>query len=244
MRGKKHVIALAVGVVLLACPLAALGESDPLLSVDDLMTLEESYERFLSELEALAVSRGLLSEGERQAWHDAQMGDFFQNGGYGSILANYTPGVLSYARAEETTITLRTTLPGGQTIELLTMRRYTPRDSSLSGLMLTLGVTDADGLPMDVRYAFGSASGVFLKWDQLSGAYVSVGPAAGSDGETVVWSAQTPSEGAMAPVLTIEVIDVETETVIGWAELTLAVDGEGYRVSEGALTLADNEAEG
>ena len=99
MRIVKRLIPLLAVIALFICAPAALCEGDPLLSVDDLMLLEESYEAFLTELEALAIERGLLSESEREAWHDAQMGDFFQNGGYGSILANYTPGVLSYVRA-------------------------------------------------------------------------------------------------------------------------------------------------
>ena len=78
------------------CALAA--EGDPLLSVDDLLSLQDSYDAFLDELESLIIERGLLSPEERETWRDAQMGDFFQNGGYGSILANYLPGVLGYIR--------------------------------------------------------------------------------------------------------------------------------------------------
>ena len=73
-------------------------EGSPLLSVDDLLALEDSYEAFLAELGDLAVERGLLSEEDRAAWHDAQLGDFFQNGGYGSILVSYLPGALGYTR--------------------------------------------------------------------------------------------------------------------------------------------------
>ncbi len=236
MRLMKRFEAVLLAACLLLCPCMAAAEGDPLLSVDDLLRLEESYNAFLSELEAIAVERGLLSESERQAWRDAQMGDFFQNGGYGSILANYTPGVLSYARAEETTVTLRAQLAGGQTLEVLTMRRYTPRDSSLSGLMLTLNLFGADGLPQDVGFSLSATSGVFLKWDQLTGAYVSVGVTAGSEGETVVWSDQTPSFGAKNPVITILLKDVETDEAIPGAALTLSVEGDGYQVADGALS--------
>lgn len=223
-------------LALLAVPAAApADEGDPLLSVDDLLTLEESYEAFLGELEALAVERGLLSEEERGAWHDAQLGDFYQNGGYGSILINYMPGVLNLVREEETVLTLTVQLAGGQTLELLTMRRYTPRDSSLSGLMLTPTLTDADSVPLDVRYTFGAEDGVFLKWDAMMGAYVSVGASAVSDGETVVWSAQTPAQDAKNPVLTIDIIDAQTGEVLGGAVLTLTVSGDGYEVQDGAL---------
>ena len=217
-----------------ACALA--GEGDPLLSVDDLLSLEESYGAFLSELEELIVARGLLSEEEREIWRDAQMGDFFQNGGYGSVLANYMPGVLGYVREEETLLSLSVSI-GGHTLHLDTMRRYTPQDSSLSGLMLTMSLTDEGGAPKDASFTLSSTSGVFLKWDALSGAYVSVGAGAQSDGETVVWSDQAPIEGAKNPVITITVTDSETQTALeGAAALTLSVDGDGYRVLEDALT--------
>ena len=232
---RRNIAALLL-LALLAVPAGLRAEEgDPLLSVDDLLTLEDSFEAFLTELEELAVARGLLSAQERGAWHDAQLGDFYQNGGYGSVLINYMPGVLSLVREEETALTLTAQLSGGQTLELMTMRRYTPRDSSLSGLMLTFTLTDADGVPVDVRYTLSAQEGVFLKWDAMLGAYVSVGASAVSDGETVVWSAQTPAQDAKHPVLTIGVTDARTGAPLSGAALTLTVDGEGYEVGDGAL---------
>ena len=226
-----RICVLLLVLTLFALPAHA-EEGSPLLSVDDLLSLEESYEVFLEQLGDLAVERGLLSEDERAAWHDAQMGDFYQNGGYGSILVNYMPGALDYTREEETLLTLSAKLDGG-TLELMTMRRYTPRDSTLSGLMLTPSMTDDAQMPMDAHYSFGSTSGVFMKWDALLGTYVSVGATAESDGETVVWSAQTPAENAKDPVLTITVSNGREP--LGEAALTLTVDGEGYRVDDYAL---------
>ena len=228
---KSRVCVLLLLLALSALPAYA-EEGSPLLSVDDLLSLEESYETFLEQLGDLAVERGLLSDDERAAWHDAQMGDFFQNGGYGSILVNYMPGALGYTREEDTLLTLHAGLDGG-TLELMTMRRYTPRDSTLSGLMLTPSMTDDAQMPMDAHYSFGSTSGVFMKWDALLGTYVSVGATAESDGETVVWSAQTPAENAKNPVLTITVTNGREP--LGEAALTLTVDGEGYRVDDYAL---------
>lgn len=226
-----RICVLLLVLTLFALPAHA-EEGSPLLSVDDLLSLEESYEVFLEQLGDLAVERGLLSEDERAAWHDAQMGDFYQNGGYGSILVNYMPGALEYTREEDTLLTLSAKLDGG-TLELMTMRRYTPKDSTLSGLMLTPSMTDDAQMPMDAHYSFGSTSGVFMKWDALLGTYVSVGATAESDGETVVWSAQTPAENAKNPVLTITVTNGREP--LGEAALTLTVDGEGYRVDDYAL---------
>ena len=232
---------LCMLLLLLLLPMGALAaEGDPLLSVDDLLSLEKSYEAFLDELEDLIVARGLLSEEEREVWRDAQMGDFFQNGGYGSILANYLPGVLGYVRDEETLLQLAVLLEDGSTLEVDTMRRYSPQDSTLSGLMLTMSMTDADGLPMNVNFTLGGTSGVFLKWDALMGAYVSVGATAQSDGETVVWSDQTPIDGAKDPELIITVTDTQTQEEVCAATLLLTVDGDGYRVRDGALSVQKN----
>ncbi|MBQ4608487.1 MAG: hypothetical protein IJB18_02805, partial [Clostridia bacterium] len=86
-------------------------------------------------------------------------------------------------------------------------------------------------------FELGSTSGVFLKWDAMTGSYASVGVRAQSDGETVVWSDQTPSAGAKNPVLTITMTDTQTQQPLeGAAQLTLTVDGDGYRVDDGALT--------
>ena len=224
---------LLILVLLPGCALA--GEGDPLLSVDDLGTLAESYEAFLSDLEALIVERGLLAEEERAAWRDAQMGDFYQNGGYGSILANYMPGVLSYVREEETLVTLRAQLSCG-TLEASTVRRYSPGDSSLAGLMLSFRLTDDAGAPRDVIWQYAATSGLFLKWDVITGSYQSVGVNAVSEGETVCWSDQAPVANAQNPVITIDVLDALTQEAIGQATLTLTVDGDGYLVTNEALT--------
>lgn len=221
--------------LLLCLPSAALaGEGDPLLSVDDLQTLEGSYTAFLNELGDLIISRGLLSEEERSAWLDAQMGDFYQNGGYGSILAGYMPGLLSYVREEDTLLILDAPLACG-TLELSTVRRYTPLDSSLSGLMLSLSLTGTDGLPMDVTWQLSATSGLFLKWDPVMGSYESVGVSAQSAGETVCWSDQTPAQNAQNPVITIDVLDAVTGEAVAQATLTLTVDGDGYLLTNEAL---------
>lgn len=224
-------------VLLLLAPCAALGaEGDPLLSVDDLLGLEESYTAFLQQLEALIVEKGLLSEEERQIWRDAQLGDFFSNGGYGSILANYLPGVLGYIREEDTLLKLSVPLDGDMILEVDTMRRYTPQDSTLSGLMLTMSLLDTEGTPINAAFSLTATGGVFLKWDAMMGAYTSVGARADSDGETVVWSDQTPLPDAKDPVLTISVADGETKELLSGASLTLTVDGDGYSVGAQALT--------
>jgi len=233
---KKLCLLLLILLLAPACAFAA--EGDPLLSVDDLMALEKSYGAFLDDLEELIVSRGLLSEEERETWRDVQMGDFFQNGGYGSILANYMPGLLGYVREEETLLELSCMFEDGSTFHVDTMRRYTPRDSSLSGLMLTMRIVDEAGAPVNVSFSLSATSGVFMKWDAMMSAYASVGARADSDGETVVWSDQAPLVDAKNPVITISMTDPETKEPLPYViELTLTVSGDGYQVTDGALAV-------
>lgn len=224
-------------ILLFTVPSFALAaEGDPLLSVDDLLRLEESYTAFLTQLEELIVERGLLSEEEREVWRDAQLGDFFSNGGYGSILANYMPGVLGYIREEDTLLKLSVRAGDGMTLEVDTMRRYTPQDSTLSGLMLTMSLMDKSGVPLDVAFSVTATGGVFLKWDAMMGAYASIGARADSDGETIVWSDQTPLPDAKNPVITIAAADAETKEILAAAQLTLTVDGEGFKIGDDALS--------
>ena len=224
-------------ILLFTVPSFALAaEGDPLLSVDDLLRLEESYTAFLTQLEELIVERGLLSEEEREVWRDAQLGDFFSNGGYGSILANYMPGVLGYIREEDTLLKLSVRAGDGMTLEVDTMRRYTPQDSTLSGLMLTMSLMDKSGVPLDVTFSVTATGGVFLKWDAMMGAYASIGARADSDGETIVWSDQTPLPDAKNPVITIAAADAETKEILAAAQLTLTVDGEGFKIGDDALS--------
>ena len=59
----QHQTALLLGMLLICvCACAPAAEGDPLLSVDDLLALEDSFSAFLSELEALAVERGLIED--------------------------------------------------------------------------------------------------------------------------------------------------------------------------------------
>ena len=112
---KKLFFSVCLSLPLALFPLSAPAEEgSPLLSVDDLIALEDSYEAFLNELGDLAVQRGLLSEEDRAAWHDAQLGDYFQNGGYGSILISYMPGALGYTREEDTLLSLSAAFDGGR----------------------------------------------------------------------------------------------------------------------------------
>lgn len=103
--------------------------------------------------------------------------------------------------------------------------------------MLTPSVLDESGAPMDAHYVLSATSGVFMKWDALLGTYVTVGATAESDGETIVWSDQTPAADAKDPVLTLLISRTDDQTVLTEAKLLLYVDGAGYKLGDDALSV-------
>lgn len=213
-------------------------EGEPMLSYDDLLSIEGSYEQFLNQLADLLIKRELLSQEERQTWISLQEGDFLSNGGYGSIMTNFYPGVLDYAQEEEQVIELHAIVSAG-VINLLTMRRYSPDDSSLSGLILTLNMENDEGAPLEASFALNATDGIFYKWDALSASYINVGTSVRSEGETVLWSCATPVEGAQNPKITISGMTLEDESPLGEAVLTLTISGSSYLIEDDALVSAE-----
>ena len=232
-RGKLRLWAACLTLMLAAAPALA-GEGDALLSPEDLQNLQGSYEAFLNGLEDVLVKRGLLTQEERDTWHAAQMGDYYSNGGYGSILISYQPGALNYVREEEMTASLSCML-GENRLSLQTMRRYSPGESLSDGLALTWSLTGAGELPRSCVFQLTSTAGLFSRWDALMGGYAAVGTGASTDGETLVWSAPVPAEDAANAEITAAVTDAETGEEIGSAVLTLRVDGESYVLDADAL---------
>lgn len=100
--------------------------------MEDLQSIQPAYEAFLEELAALLVERGLLAEEDVEDWMLYQLGDFLQNGGFGSIMALYTPGLLSMADNTVTLGRLSVQTDAGQLV-LETLQYYSPERSSLPG---------------------------------------------------------------------------------------------------------------
>lgn len=233
---KRWTILLTLLLALCALPVLA-DEGDPLLSVDDLSRVQESYEAFLGDLEALLVEKGLLTEENREEWRMYQLGDFVQNGGYGMIAAMYTPDLLDYAREEDTMLRLRVG-KGAYTLHLDTMRRYTPLDTALPGLLLESSVTDAAGQPVTCRIRLTASQGGFCAYDALAQRYTEVGVSIVNDGRACYWSDQPITDEASAPEVTIrlEMLGLEDDNaVLASATLTLTPSGTGWTIRDGAL---------
>ncbi len=206
-------------------------ERDPLLTVDELLRLEPAYKQFLGELGDLLIEKGLLDRGEKEEWITMQLGDYLSNGGYGSILTSFYPGVLAYARDEERICEPKVPLEAG-VVSLLTMRRYSPLDTIADGLMLQLGMNGTDGVPLEVRFLLSGTDGVFYRFDALAGGYISAGSSVDVEGETVYWVLPVPVEGQVAPVLQIDVTETESGRFLGRIMLELEIEKNSYVVAE------------
>ena len=238
---------LLIIFICLLCAAAA-DERDPLLNVDELIRIEASYNQFLTELGDLLIEKGLLSSEEKSEWITMQLGDYLSNGGYGSILTSFYPGVLEYSREEEQICEPQVSLEGG-TVSLLTMRRYSPIDMTSDGLMLQMNMTGPEGEPMEVRFILSGTDGVFYRWDALSGGYISAGSVVDVEGETVFWVLPIPVEGQVAPVLQINVEETESGRFLGQIIFELEIEKNSYVVSRdrfhtAAASTAETETDG
>ena len=240
MRGRikaeaaKRLSALFVSALLLLPAAGLTAEGGAMLSQDDLSSLAASYETFLSELCELLLARGLLSEGEREAWMTAQLGDYYANGGYGSFLITYQPGALGYVREEDMTAQLSCRLGEG-ILSLSTMRRYTPGYGE-EGLRLSFSLSDSQGMPVSCSLQLTASDGMFSRWDPLTSQYVSVGASAATEGETLLWIAGTPAPGAKDPEIAVRAYDAGTGEELGAAILILKVSDGGYEADADGLS--------
>lgn len=233
---KKIALLLSCLLVLTALPVCA-DEGDPLLSVEDLSRVQESYEAFLKELEDLLVEKQLLEDEDREAWRMYQLGDFVQNGGYGMIAAMYTPDLLEYAREEDSLLRLSVE-KNGYTLRIDTMRRFTPLDTTLPGLLLETSVEDASGQPITCSVRLSASQGGFSAYDPLSQHYQNVGVSILNDGRACYWSDQPITDATLAPspIIDIEVVDALDDTlVLLRATLTLTPSGTGWALRDEAL---------
>ncbi len=232
----KRALYILLALLLLPIPAFAV-EGDALLNAEELGRLRGAYEAFLDELEDLIVEKGLLAEDQREQWRMYQLGDFFQNGGYGMIAAMYTPDLLEYAREEDSLVSLSCETAAGR-LHVDTMRSYTPLDSAQPGLLLELSLVDQADMPVPCRFRFTASQGGFITWDALHARYSDVGVSLINDGRPCYWSDQplTTDEYAQSPVITIEILsEVNDEQALATASLTLTPSGTGWRVADDAL---------
>lgn len=205
--------------LLLVCllPAAALGDANAYLTGADLKALEPAYETFLNALADLLIEKQLLTEPEREDWLLYQLGDFVQNGGYGTIQAMYTPGLLNMADESVTMQRFALNTPAGL-LTLDTLRRYSPAYSSLPGLPLDTELNDAaTGEPVPCRFRWTTTGGMLLIWD--GNEIVEVGSTFVSDGRPLYWY-ENPEDG-YDETLRLELLSASEDVIMASAELYL-----------------------
>lgn len=209
---------LIVLLALCLLPVSAVSTTDAYLSGEDLKALEPAYEAFLSELADLLIQKGLLLETEREDWVLYQLGDYLQNGGFGTIAVMYTPGLLGVAD-EAVTVRRFSVETGAGTLNLETLRRYAPAYSQLPGLPLDVELVAASGEAVRCRFRWIADDGAFQIWDGTQGALINVGATYINDSKPLYWYAD-PYDG-LETTLTLEILYAEEDRTMAEVMLTL-----------------------
>jgi len=200
-----------------------------LLSPQDLQAVQPDLERFLDAVADLLEQKGLLESEDRQDWIDCQLGDFFQNGGYGVIAILYNPDLI--ALAEPDTMAFRITVPlefGWLRVD--TLRAFMPQTSVLPGMPLDANYQTEDGTPLACRFRWSASGGQLLMWDALAEGPISLGASLMSEGQPIFW-AEAPIEDARETIL-LEVLDLDTDELLGGVTLTVQADEQRWRILE------------
>lgn len=203
--------------------------ADSMLSAQDLQAVQPEYEVFLEALADVLEQRGLLDAGQREDWIAFQLGDFTQNGGYGTIAIMYNPDLL--AQVEPDMMLLRRQAQIGEwTLRLDTLRAFRPNASALPGLPLETTLLTDEGVPVECRFHWYASSGQLLVWDGASGAVQPMGASVVTEGQPLYW--QESPVGIKTETLTLELLAIDTEETLGEYVLTLVSDGQGWTVGE------------
>lgn len=216
---------LAVLVCLCLLPCAAGAMEGAYLTGEEIKALEPSFEAFLSALADTLVTHGILPESEREAWMLYQLGDFIQNGGFGSISVSYAPGMMETVDAAVAMRRFSLQLEDGLLV-LETLRRYLEQYSPLPGLPLDAELLGDEGAAVPCRFRWTASSGILLFWDGAVAETVEVGATYISDGRPLYWYALPQEDGHAT--LTLDLLHETEDTTLGVATLSLVSDGEAW----------------
>lgn len=227
--GKRSII-LCLCLCMCLLPALATAVEGAYLSADELRGLEPTFEAFLEEMADVLVDKGLLSPTEREAWILYQLGDFMQNGGFGTMTIGYTSG--GWGREDDPVAMRRFLLetPAG-TLYLETLGQYEESYSPLPGLPLDTELMDENGAAVPCRFRWTATSGSFEIWDNAKGETVPVGITYTSEGEPLYWY-EEPIDG-IDEVLTLDILSEEDDTVpLATVKLTVRSENDAWKVEE------------
>lgn len=220
-----------LGMLVCLClllPCKALAMEEAYLSGEALKALEPAFEAFVEQLADTLVGQDLLAASDKEDWILYQLGDYLQNGGYGTIAVMYTPGLLGMAD-ESITVRRLQLDTGAGSLTLETLRRYHQYHSSLPGLPLDVDLLDAEGEPVPCRFRWTASYGSFFVWDGTQGQVVDVGATYIWDGRPLYWFAEPVED--ISETLELEILKEEEEVKLASASLTV-VSGDEYWAPE------------
>lgn len=203
--------------------------ADSMLSAQDLQAVQPEFEIFLEALADVLEQRGLLDADQREDWIAFQLGDYMQNGGYGTIAVMYNPDLLTQVEPDMMLLR-RQILIEDWTLRLDTLRAFRPNASTLPGLPLEAILLTDDDVPVECRFRWYASSGQLLVWDGISGEVQPMGASVVTEGQPVYW--QESPVGAKTETLTLELLAIDTDETLGEYVLTLVSDGQGWTVGE------------
>lgn len=224
---QRWIIALLCLCMLAASPAGAV--EGAYLPGDVLRTLEPTFEAFVTQLADVLVERDLLQASQKEEWILYQLGDFVQNGGFGSIIVLYTPGLLGIAD-ESVTIRRFTLETEAGTLLLETLRQYEEQYSPLPGLPLDVKLLDENGEPVDARFRWTATGGDFLVWDDTREQVNEANSYVGDVSVPVYWYEEP--YGGIEETLTLEVLTSGEDSILATATL-LVRSGEESWTTEG-----------
>ncbi|MEG0766801.1 MAG: hypothetical protein RR482_03705 [Clostridia bacterium] len=216
----------------LCLPTYGRAESGEVLSRRGLQAIQPAYEAFLEQLADLLIQEGQLDAQDRQDWMDIQLGDYLQNGGYGSIVTMYTPGLVHEADQDMMLCRMRLETQAGR-LYVDTLRAYVLQSSMLPGLPLEAGMEDEQGTPIPCRFRWRASSGLFTVWDSVNNTAIYTGATCISVGRAVYW--QEDPVGSGQEKITLEVLAQEVDEVIATACFTLQAGDRSWTVQEDTL---------
>lgn len=203
---------------LLLMPCASRATEGAYLSGEDLESLQPAYEAFLDAVADVLIARDLLSPAEEEAWKLFQVGDFTQNGGYGSIAVMYTPELLSFADASVFARKFSAQTQAG-TVVLETLQRYVEKTSPLPGLPLDAALLDTTATDLACRFRWTASGGSLIMWDGAQAELVNVGATYVSDGRPLYWNA--PPVRGITEILTLTLLHPTEDMTLAQVALTV-----------------------
>ena len=196
------------------------------LDPEALQELQPAYESFLRATAEILVSRGLLESWAVEDWVYYQLGDYLQNGGYGTFWISYVPGLLSLADESVSIQRFRCATSAG-TLQLTTLRKFSVTLSSLPGVPLDAELLDDSGYPVPCRFRYVAPCGSLLVWNGTTESVDNVGATYINQDQALYWY-EEPAEG-ISETIRLEILSATEDQVLASLVISLESARDSWR---------------